>query len=109
MIPAHSTLHIYIGKIETTISFNKGLVFISPNNVNLALQINLSTQQYYFLYNINVLWDTSFRRPVLTGVIAENPEAVCVMQEGWGHQPLPYLQEKAVLQFLTLSFCKIIK
>lgn len=55
MIPEHSTLHIYIGKIETTISFNKGLIFISPNNVNLALQINLSTQQYYFLYNINVL------------------------------------------------------
>lgn len=71
--------------------------------------MNLSTQQHYFLHNINLLWDTSFRKPLLTGVIAENPEAVCVMQEGWCHQPHSYLQEKAVLLFLILSFCKIMR
>lgn len=68
--------------METTIPFNKGHIFIFPNNVNLALQMNLSTQQHYFLYNINLLWDTSLRQATFTGVTAENPEAVCVMQEG---------------------------
>lgn len=71
--------------------------------------MNLSTQQHYFLYNINLLWDTSLRQATFTGVTAENPEAVCVMQEGWAHQPHPFLQEKAELQFLILSFCKITK
>lgn len=71
--------------------------------------MNLLTQQHYFLHNINLLWDTYFRKSLLTEVIAENPEVVCVMQGGWGHQPHPYLQEKAELQFLILSVCKIIK